>query len=153
MRTNPNPLLADFNDYTPLSDLIPITPSDTADIANAPCRGVIFSSTLAAPSAVGNVIFATANSDTATPAAKMTSGTQYTITTVGTTNWTSLGAATAAVGTTFTYNGATVTGIGGTAAPTITLYVSSNWFGVQYLRIKRIFATGTTFTGQILGGY
>ena len=43
----------------------------------------------------------------------MQSGHKYKITTVGTTNWTSLGASASTVGTDFTYNGATITGASG----------------------------------------
>lgn len=99
MRSNPNPLLVDFNDYTPIVDLEVVTPSDSTDLTRGPSRGLIFSSTAAQPSASGNVVFITAN------------------------------------------------------GTTITLYVSSNWFGIQYLRVKRILATGTTFNGQILACY
>jgi len=99
MRSNPNPLVVDFNDYTPIVDLDVVTPNDSADLTRGPCRGVIFSSTAAQPSASGNIVFITAGGQT------------------------------------------------------VTLYVSSNWFGIQYLRVKRVLATGTTFNGQILACY
>lgn len=34
---------------------------------------------------------------------------------------------------------------------TATLYVTSNWYGVQYLQVLRVNATGTTYTGAIFG--
>ena len=51
LRTNPNPLITDYNDYTPMNDLALITPDDNNDIPNAPCRGLIFTGTVGQPSA------------------------------------------------------------------------------------------------------
>lgn len=59
MRTNPNPIMTDFNDYTPMNDLVQVTPSDSADLPNAPCRGIIFTGTTGQPAASGNVTFIT----------------------------------------------------------------------------------------------
>lgn len=47
--------------------------------------------------------------------ANFVAGTQYTISVVGTTNWTSIGASAGTVGTTFIYNGTAITGTGGSA--------------------------------------
>jgi hypothetical protein len=99
MRSVPNPLLVDFNDYTPMNDVQAVTPNDSADLPNGTCRGIIFSSTTGQPNATGNVTFITAM------------GTQ------------------------------------------VTIYISSNWFGLQYIRISRILATGTTFNGAIFVTY
>ena len=46
-------------------------------------------------------------------AVDMEPGMTYTITTVGTTNWTAIGASSAAIGVFFTYNGGAITGTGG----------------------------------------
>lgn len=92
-----NPLLNDKNDYTPINDIIPVTPSDTTDlqyngVANA-CRALIFTGS-------GNIVFDTA------------------------------------------------------AGNTVTIAISANWFGVQYIRAKRIRNTGTTIpAGNIFACY
>jgi hypothetical protein len=40
------------------------------------------------------------------------------------------------------------------AGNNITLTVSANWFGIQYIRASRILATGTTITaGNIIACY
>ena len=40
------------------------------------------------------------------------------------------------------------------AGTTITLAVSANWFGIQYIRARRVLATGTTITaGNIIACY
>lgn len=37
---------------------------------------------------------------------------------------------------------------------TVTLAISANWFGVQYIRCKKVYATGTTIgAGNILACY
>jgi len=37
---------------------------------------------------------------------------------------------------------------------TITLAISASWFGVQYIRVKRVYATGTTIVaGNIIACY
>lgn len=86
MLTNPNPLIVDKNDYTPLNDIQPVTPSDAADLPSGTCRAFIFT-------AAGNVRFMTASGNI------------------------------------------------------VTLPISANWFGVQYIRASRVYATGTTATG------
>jgi len=86
MLSNPNPLVVDKNDYTPLNDIQAVTPSDTVDLPNGTCRAFIFTG-------AGNVKFITA------------------------------------------------------AGNTVTLPISSAWFGVQYIRASRVLATGTTATG------
>lgn len=84
------PFLDTANDFTPINDIVSVTPSDSTDLqysgANSPCRALIFTG-------AGNVRFQT-------------------------------------------YQGSIVT-----------LPISSAWFGVVYIRAKRIFATGTTATG------
>ena len=80
-------LLNDRNDFTPINDIIVVTPSDATDLQYngraLPCRAMIFNGT-------GNIRFDTA------------------------------------------------------AGTTVTLAISANWFGVQYIRAKRVYATGTT---------
>lgn len=83
--------------YTPINDIIPVTPSDSADLQyagkNSPCRALILNGT-------GNIAF---------------------ITTGGT---------------------------------TVTLAISASWWGVTYIRAKRILATGTTMAaGTIFACY
>lgn len=67
----PYPFYETTNDYTPINDIVPVTPSDTTDLQ---------------------------------------------------------------------YNGDTLAG------RTVTLTIGTTWFGVQYIRAKRIRATGTTAT-------
>lgn len=86
MLTNPNPLIVDKNDYTPLNDIQPVTPNDSTDLPGGTTRAFIFTG-------AGNVKFTTA------------------------------------------------------AGTTVTLPISANWFGVQYIRASRVWATGTTATG------
>ena len=65
-------------------------------------------------------------------AASMVAGRTYIISTVGTTNWTSLGAVVSIVGTKFEYNGVTVTGSGGITKPVYYFkYVSSSQLSVH----------------------
>jgi len=83
----PYPFLDTTNDFSPINDIKTVTPSDSSDLPNGVCRGMIFTT-------AGNVSFDTAN------------------------------------------------------GTTITMPVNSNWFGaVQFIRAKRIRATGTTSTG------
>ena len=83
----PYPFLDTTNDYSPINDLQPVTPSDSTDLPNGVSRGLLFTTS-------GNVTFITAK------------GTQ------------------------------------------VTIPVNTNWFGaVQFIRAKRILATGTTSTG------
>jgi hypothetical protein len=40
------------------------------------------------------------------------------------------------------------------AGTTITMAITANWFGVQYIRVKKVYATGTTIpAGQIIACY
>jgi hypothetical protein len=65
-------------------------------------------------------------------AASMVSGRTYIISTVGTTNWTSLGAVASIAGTKFDYNGVAVTGSGGITKPVYYFkYVSSSQLSVH----------------------
>lgn len=82
----PFPFLETTNDYTPINDIKPVTPNDSADLPNGPCRALIFTNS-------GSV-------------------------------------------TLVTYAGTTVT-----------LSIGTTWFGVQYIRAKRILNTGTSATG------
>lgn len=91
------PLLATQNDFTPINDVLVVTPSDSTDLqfqgSPLPCRAMIFT-------AAGNITFDTGN------------------------------------------------------GTTVTLAISSSWFGVQYIRAKRIRATGTTIAaGNIFACY
>ena len=91
------PLLSTQNDFTPINDIIVVTPSDSTDLQYngqaQPCRAVIFT-------AAGNINFDTPQ------------GTN------------------------------------------VTLAISSSWFGVQYIRMKRIHATSTTIAaGNIFACY
>ena len=87
------PFLDTTNDLTPLNDLQVVTPNDSADLPNGPCRALIFTG-------AGTIKFTTP------------------------------------------------------AGTTITLTISSSWFGVTYIRATRIFATGTSITaGNIIAGY
>jgi len=83
------PFMVTTNDYTPINDIVAVTPSDVTDLqyngVAQPCRALIFTS-------AGNIVFDTG------------------------------------------------------AGTTVTLTISANWFGVQYIRAKRIRATGTTAT-------
>lgn len=36
------------------------------------------------------------------------------------------------------------------AGTTVTLAISSSWFGVQYIRVKRVYATGTTMAASTI---
>lgn len=92
-----NPYLITQNDFTPINDIISVTPSDSTDLqyqnANQPCRALIFTG-------AGNIAMIMAGGQT------------------------------------------------------VTLTISANWFGVQYLRVRRILATGTTITaGNIFACY
>ena len=65
-------------------------------------------------------------------AASMVAGRTYIISTVGTTNWTSLGAVASIVGTKFDYNGVAVTGSGGITKPVYYFkYVNSSQLSVH----------------------
>lgn len=91
------PLLNTQNDFTPINDIISVTPSDSTDLQyngqGQPCRAVIFTG-------AGNITFVTPQ------------------------------------------------------GTTVTLAISASWFGVQYIRIKRILATGTTIAaGNIFACY
>lgn len=86
MLTKPTPFVNDKNDYTPINDIVAVTPNDSTDLPNGTCRALIFT-------AAGNVVITTA------------------------------------------------------AGNDVTLPISANWFGVQYIRASRIKATGTTATG------
>ncbi len=83
-------LLNDRNDFTPINDIIVVSPNDATDLQYlgraTPCRALIFNGT-------GNITFITS------------AGTQ------------------------------------------VTIAITSSWFGVQYIRAKRILATGTTMPG------
>jgi hypothetical protein len=63
----------------------------------------------------------------------MVNGTAYTITNVGTTNWTAIGFATATVGTTGTYNGVAITGANGYATPASNYGKNISWFPLNAL--------------------
>ena len=72
------------------------------------------------------------NITSTTAAASMVAGRTYVISTVGTTNWTSLGAVSSAVGTKFDYNGSAITGSGGVTKQVYFLkYVSSSQLSVH----------------------
>ena len=71
------------NDLSPIQSMKVVTPNDSADLPDGPCRALILN-------AAGNIKFDTLNGET------------------------------------------------------VTLAVSSAWFGVTYIRAKRIYATGTT---------
>ena len=91
------PLLNTLNDFTPINDIVAVTPSDSTDLQyngiGQPCRAVIFTG-------AGNIAFTTPQ---------------------------------------------------GTS---VTLTISSAWFGVQYIRMRRILATGTTIAaGNIFACY
>ena len=65
-------------------------------------------------------------------AASMVNGRTYVISTVGTTNWTSLGAVSGTVGTKFNYNGSAVTGSSGVTKPVYYFkYVNSSQLSVH----------------------
>lgn len=88
-----NTLYATTNDFAPILAMKVVTPSDSTDLADGPCRALIVNST-------GNIVFDTANGET------------------------------------------------------VTLTISANWFGVTYIRAKRIRATGTTIAaGSIFACY
>jgi hypothetical protein len=93
----PYPFLDTTNDFSPINDIIAVTPSDSTDLQYAgqsrPCRALILTG-------AGNLKFDTAN------------------------------------------------------GTTVTLPISSAWFGVSYIRAKRIWSTGTTVTaGNIFACY
>lgn len=71
------------NDLSPIVSIKTVTPSDSTDLPDGPCRAMILNGT-------GNIKFDTLNGET------------------------------------------------------VTLAISSAWFGVTYIRAKRIYATGTT---------
>lgn len=92
-----SPFLITQNDFTPINDLVAVTPSDSTDLQYQgqamPCRALIFTG-------AGNINFDTPQ------------GTN------------------------------------------VTLAISASWFGVQYIRAKRIHATGTTIAaGNIFACY
>lgn len=83
----PYPYLDTTNDFSPINDLVAVTPDNNNDLPSGPCRGLLFTG-------AGNVTFITAK------------GSQ------------------------------------------VTIQVNTNWFGaVQFIRAKRILATGTTSSG------
>lgn len=97
MATQGPPFLNTKNDYTPIDDIVAVTPSDSTDLQyqnqSLPCRAVIFTGS-------GNITFDTPQ------------------------------------------------------GTTVTLAISASWFGVQYIRMKRIRATGTTIAaGNIFACY
>jgi hypothetical protein len=77
-------------------------------------------------------------------AGALTNGVEYTITGLGTVNWTSIGAASATVGVKFTYNNVTITGSGGS----VTQNVNANNVAIGYQAGDVI----TTGTGNVIIG-
>jgi hypothetical protein len=77
-------------------------------------------------------------------AGALTNGVEYTITGLGTVNWTSIGAASATVGVKFTYNNVTITGSGGS----VTQNVNAKNVAIGYQAGDVI----TTGTGNVIIG-
>ena len=77
------------NDLSPIISIKSVTPNDSADLPDGPCRAMILNG-------AGNIRFITLNDDT------------------------------------------------------VTLAISSAWFGVTYIRAKRILATGTTIGAGLI---
>lgn len=77
------------NDFAPIISIKVVTPSDSVDLPDGPCRAMILNGT-------GNVRFTTLNDET------------------------------------------------------VTIAVSANWFGVTYIRAKRVWATGTTIGANLI---
>lgn len=74
----------------------------------------------------------------------LTTGNRYRINTVGTTNWTGIGAATGTVGTVFTYNGTATTGTGG--------IVDTGIYNIVITGGSMTFSNNITFlTPEVLG--
>lgn len=93
MYSDKHPFLDSSNDFTPINDMVAVTPSDASDLPGGPCRALIL---------------------TGSGTLKITTG----------------------------------------AGNTITLTISSSWFGVSYIRAQRVWATGTTITaGNIIACY
>ena len=91
------PFVDTSNDFTPINDIVVVTPSDAANLQylgqDKASRALILNGT-------GNIRFDTAN------------------------------------------------------GTTVTLTISANWFGVQYIRCKKVYATGTTMAaGTIFACY
>jgi hypothetical protein len=59
MLTAPTPFINDRNDFTPLNDVVSVTPADGADLTKGTCRAMIFT-------AAGNITFVTAAGSTVT---------------------------------------------------------------------------------------
>lgn len=53
------PIMDTTNDLSPINDLKAVTPNDTTDLPNGPCRGMLFT-------AAGNITFDTAAGTTVT---------------------------------------------------------------------------------------
>ena len=53
------PIMDTTNDLSPINDLKAVTPSDSTDLPNGPCRGLLFT-------AAGNITFDTAAGTTVT---------------------------------------------------------------------------------------